>query len=53
MQNDFVQEVITDIRKWARLIGGAGVQVGKTSNNPQQRLTRFKRLYEQIRVWKP
>ncbi|OCL13463.1 hypothetical protein AOQ84DRAFT_310524 [Glonium stellatum] len=34
---------------WARLIGGVGTQKKQsTANNPQQRLARFKRVYNQV-----
>ncbi|QDS74739.1 hypothetical protein FKW77_000992 [Venturia effusa] len=36
---------------WTRLLGGAGVSVRQsTSKNPQERLNRFKRIYDQIRT---
>ncbi|RDI79398.1 hypothetical protein Vi05172_g10602 [Venturia inaequalis] len=36
---------------WSRLLGGAGVSVRQsTSKNPQERLNRFKRIYDLIRT---
>jgi hypothetical protein len=42
------------ILQWARLIGGVGSSQSSsrqsTGNNPQQRLARFKRTYDQLLV---
>ncbi|KAI9702435.1 MAG: hypothetical protein M1836_000915 [Candelina mexicana] len=56
IQWEYQVESHADLEKWSRLIGGAGVSPSNkqaTTNNPQQRLIRFKRIYNQLlQTWR-